>query len=109
MSLQKCKSETTFFEFLQWIEFLNEEEEGKLKKVEKQDFYLAQIAAVVVASNAKDPKGISISDFLMKLNTANTGENKKLTKEERTKRAKAFWMQIPAKKGKLSSRKIKPN
>lgn len=102
LSLERCKSETTFFEFLKWLEFFTEEEREKYQRIEKQDFYLAQIAAVVVASNAKDAKGIKISDFYIKLKDKKI-EKKKLTKEERAKRAKAFWMHIPSKKGKLSS------
>ena len=101
LSLKKCKRETTFFEFLQWLEYFTEEEKEKYQRIEKEDFYLAQIAAMVVASNAKDPKGIKISDFYIKLQEKK--EVKKLTKEERAKRAKAFWMSIPSRKGKLPS------
>ena len=87
---------------MKWLEFFTEEETEKYKRIEKQDFYLAQIAAVVVASNAKDPKGIKISDFYVKLNDKKA-EKKKLTREERAKKAKAFWMSIPSRKGKLPS------
>jgi len=87
---------------LQWLEFFTEEEKEKYQRIEKEDFYLAQIAAMVVASNAKDPKGIKISDFYIKMQEKKEG--KKLTREERAKKAKAFWMSIPSRKGKLPSR-----
>ncbi len=86
---------------MQWLEYFEEEEKEKYQRIEKQDFYLAQIAAMVVASNAKDPKGIKISDFYLKLQEKK--EVKKLTREERVTKAKAFWMSIPSKKGKLPS------
>jgi len=103
LSLKKCKRETTFFEFLQWLQFFEEEEKEKYERVEKEDFYLAQIAAMVVASNAKDPNKIKISDFYMKMKK--NQEVKKLTREERAKIAKSFWMQIPSRKGKLKGQK----
>lgn len=98
--MKKCQEETTFFEFLQWNEYFRLEDEEEFRKVEKQDYYLAQIAAMVVAVNSKNPKSIKIKDFLIKLDDV-AKESKKLTKEERTAMAKAFWMRIPKVKGKL--------
>ncbi len=72
-----------------------------MQKVEKQDYYLAQIATVVAAVNAKDPKSIKISDFILKMDKKEA--QKKLTREERAAKAKAFWMRIPKVKGKLPS------
>jgi hypothetical protein len=82
---------------LEWIEFLRQEKEEEFETVEKLDYYLAQIASMVVAVNSKDPKKIKVSDFFVRLDKK-AKQNKKLTKEERTRIAKAFWMRIPSKK-----------
>jgi len=100
LSLQRCQRETTFFELLEWIEFLRQEKEEEFETVEKLDYYLAQIASMVVAVNSKDPKTVKVSDFFVKLDKKEK-EKKKLTKEERTRIAKAFWMRIPSKKGRI--------
>jgi hypothetical protein len=105
MSLARCQEETSYFEFLQWMEFLREDAKDKFKRFEKQDFYLSQIAAVIVAANCKDPKKIKIKDFYLHL-PEEEKEKKKLTKEERTAIAKKFWMRIPNRKGRLPKDKI---
>lgn len=105
MSLARCKEETSFFEFLQWIEFLKQNEEEKFRRFEKQDFYLSQIAAVIVASNSKDPKSIKIKDFYLTL-PEEQKEKKKLTREERAEIAKRFWTRMPSKKGRLPRDRI---
>jgi hypothetical protein len=97
LSLKKCKKETTYVEFLEWLEFFREEDESEFEKIVKQDYYLAQVAAMVVATNSKDPKSIKVTDFLIK--TDKKKEERKLTKEERTVIAKSFWMRTPKKKG----------
>ena len=108
LSVQTCQRETTFFELLEWIEFFGQEKEEEYNTVEKMDYYLAQIASVVVAVNTKDPKKVKTSDFFIKVEKKEKGK-KKLTKEERTEIAKAFWMRIPSRKGKLSNKaKIVP-
>jgi len=101
LSLKKCKKETTYVEFLKWIEFFRKEDELEFEKVEKQDYYLAQVAAMVVAANSKNPKSIKITDFLIKVDKKK--EEKKLTKEQRTTIAKSFWMRIPKKKSTVKS------
>ena len=65
MSLERCQQETTYYDFLKWMVYFKEEDEKELVHVSKQDFYLAQIAAMIVATNSKNPKSIKIQDFLV--------------------------------------------
>ncbi len=90
MSLEQCQRETSYFDFLGWLEYIKDEEEKELEHVSKQDYYLAQIAAMVVAVNSSNPKSVKIQDFVLKM--GNVKEKKKYTKEERTTIAKAAWM-----------------
>lgn len=92
--MTQCQNEVSYFEFLGWIEYLRQEEESEARRVTKQDYYLAQIAAMVVAANSKNPKKVKIQDFILKVDDTKR-PNRKLTKEERVARAKAFWMRIP--------------
>ena len=92
MTLDRCKEETTFWDFLGWIEFFKQQEEEQLKRVEKQDFYLAQIALEIRrgSMNTKNPSAAKLSDFFVKIKEESSKKN--LTKEERTAIAKKYWM-----------------
>jgi hypothetical protein len=92
ISVEKCQREVSYVEFLKWIAFFVKEEEDKFKRIEKEDYYLAQIAAMVIAANSKDPGKIKVTDFLIKLDKKD--EQKKLTKEERAQIAKKYWMGV---------------
>lgn len=100
LSLRACQQQTDYFEFLQWIQFFKEEDEYEIQHVSKQDFYLAQIAAMVVATNSKNPKSIKIQDFLVKAEITKK-DTRKLTKEERVARAKAFWAPLGGMKNRI--------
>ncbi len=106
LSLRECQQQTDYFEFLQWIQFFKEEDEHEIQHVSKQDFYLAQIAAMVVATNSKNPKSIKVQDFLVKAETVKK-DTRKLTKEERVARAKAFWAPLGMTKGKVQKRPLR--
>ncbi len=92
MSLQRVMEETTSSEFVDWKEYLLQEMEEKFHVLEKQDYYLAQIAAEVRRSMVKKPERIRTSSFLLKFRRQRRKkEGKKLSIKERTKRAKGFW------------------
>ena len=90
LPLQETKNSTTASEFVQWMYWLDKEEDRKRKEVTKQDFYLAQIAAEVCRTVVKDRKSVKNADFLLKFE--DESKPKKLTKEEATIRAKTRWM-----------------
>lgn len=60
-SVADLRSRITYSEFLDWLQYLNWEEQrrGKL------DFYLAQIAAEVRRSYVKHPKTVKLKDFFL--------------------------------------------
>lgn len=97
--MERCQNETSYYDFVGWVEYFRAEDEKELEHVSKQDFYLAQIAAMVVATNSKNPKSIKIQDFLVKPESATKKNVHKLTKEERIARAKAFWAPLGYIKG----------
>ena len=76
-----------------------------MERVSKQDYYLAQISAMIVAVNSKDPTSIKVQDFIIK--AAKPKDKKPMTKEERTARAKAFWLPMLQQKGKKSKKQPK--
>ncbi len=66
----------------------------------REDFYLAQIAAEVRRSIAKDPTDVQIKDFLLtfeaaKKEKAPPTEDQKALKLEASK---AYWLNLPAPK-----------
>jgi len=82
----------TFTEFLEWIEFLDQEE----KRDTKQDYYLAQIAATIVRVNinSKDQKKVKLKDYLLRFVDPPSPDQ-----EEKMKKSKSVW---------LSALRIKP-
>ncbi len=52
----------TYTEFLEWLEFLQWNEERHAKS----DVYMAQIAAEIRRSNVKNPRKVRTQDFLLK-------------------------------------------
>jgi hypothetical protein len=57
---------TTSFEFVEWIEFLRLKKQEKYNEVEKQDYYLAQVATEIRRSFTKNPNSVRVQDFLIK-------------------------------------------
>lgn len=90
MSIQRVKEETTAGELVIWVEFLKREQLNKLSR-EKLDYYLAQIACETRRSYIKHPDRIKPTDFLLDFEKYKR-EPKKVTKEQRTKEAKSFWL-----------------
>ena len=85
MSVQRAQAEITSSEFLDWVVFLNEEE----RKLRKEDFYFANIAAEVRRSWVKDPRKVRGDMFLIK--TEERKPSTKTTAAEKAKSAKAFF------------------
>ena len=75
------KERVTYREFLEWITFLNKEEERQTK----QDYYLAQIAAEVRRGHVKSPRTVKVKDFLIQV--VPTPNEKK-----RMENSKSFWL-----------------
>ena len=88
MSVQRAQFEITSSEFVDWITYFDEEETESFRR---EDYYLANIAAEIRRSYVKDPMKVQLESFLMKTKKDKPGKLKKMTKEERTTRAKAFW------------------
>ncbi len=74
---------------MEWIAYLDEEEISRFNRREKEDYYLAQIAAEIRQSYVKER--VKIETFLMKFEEVKELVKPKKTVEERTKRAQAFW------------------
>lgn len=98
MSLQRAQFEITSTEFVNWIAYLDDEEENRFHR---EDYYLAQIAAEIRRSYVKDPRSVKIESFLMKFERKVKPKKSKMTMKERTKKAKAYWsalMGVPKRK-----------
>ena len=94
MPLQRCQQETTSSEFVDWLRYIAQEEMDRIKRHEKLDFYLAQIASEVCksqltkASRAK----IKMSDFLLNIKTEKPEKSEqKESLKNRTQRVKGFF------------------
>lgn len=84
MPVRELKSKITFSEFLDWNQFLIQENEQKWNQVDKIEYYLAQIAAAMAAAGGVRSK---LSDFVLKFHV---GSPESL--EEKLKRSKMAWM-----------------
>lgn len=61
LPLQQVKATTTVSEFFEWCAYLKHHPQ-------RQDYYLAQIAAEVCRSRIKDPSKVKLDDFLLRYN-----------------------------------------
>lgn len=90
MSLQRCMSETTSSEFVDWQRFFKQE----LGNPTRGEYYLAQIAAEVRRHIARKPLDVDKSQFLMKFEySSGEADTHKTPVDPETKVAtsKAFW------------------
>lgn len=73
----------TYSEFLEWICFLNLEDERNTK----QDYYLAQIAAEIRRSQVRTPRKVKVTDFLIQ---------RKVTEDPKSKMkvSKSAWSSL---------------
>lgn len=101
MPVQLCRRLTTSTEFLKWQEYLD----NLCNVVEKQDYYLAQIAQEIRRVNKKNPGRIKLDPFLIRFKPKRVQPDRSVTKETRAARSKAFWgaltgtAKAPPKKG----------
>ena len=86
MSVQRAQFEISSTGFLEWIVYLDADED----RFHREDYYLANIAAEIRRSYVKDPMKVKTDSFLMKFKK-DRKSRKKLSIKERTKRAKVFW------------------
>ena len=96
MSLQRCQRETTSTEFLEWLEYVEQDVEVP----QRMDFYLAQIAAEIRRSMVRNPNSVKLENFLLNL-TLRSKQHKPLTETEkqmRMARSKAAWYAVLGKK-----------
>ena len=76
LSLQRCQQETTSTEFLDWMKYLEQQDNTHTK----MDYYLAQIAARISGMFSKEPEKFKTEDFLMKFSYKK--KKKALTEKE---------------------------
>jgi len=91
MTLQRAQSETTSTEFVKWMKYLIQKKKDDLITHQKQDYYLAQIAAMIHNSVSKNPVSIESKLIELKIIKDKTKKEKPMTKEEAAKISKAFW------------------
>ena len=102
--LQVVQATTTSMEFVIWMRWLKQKREKEIKRHEKQDWYMAQLAAEVRRSwvSTKQKKNIKTDMFLMKFDLEESKKEKKIEDPEtRMQRSKSFWSALLSpKKGK---------
>ncbi len=107
MSVQRAQFEIPSTEFVDWIAYLDDEEENVFHR---EDYYLANIAAEIRRSYVVAPEKVDVESFLVKLVRKIKPKKKKpkVSIEERTKRSKSFWaalVKMPKSKKKKGMRK----
>lgn len=95
MSLQRCQRETTSTEFLEWLEYVEQD----IETPKRMDFYLAQIAAEIRRGVARNPNSVKLEHFLLNL-TLKGKRREPLTETEKQMRmanSKAAWYRAAGK------------
>lgn len=84
----------TLTELIDWVTYLNWDE----TRVTKLDHYLAQIAAEVRRSIAKNPKSVKQKDFIIQFEAPKPSTVKvkhiKRSIAQRTEKSKSIWAQM---------------
>jgi hypothetical protein len=92
MPLQRLQQETSSTEFLEWCEYMQED----LKVVQRQEFYLARIAALIYA--AATHKATPLKDFIFDFAPGPQPSEENIDDEEKRQRhiqrSKANWAAI---------------
>ena len=91
MSIQRCQQETTSTQFLDWIEYLEQD----VNAFHREDYFLASIAREVCQVRemfSKKPKHIKLEWFLQKFTLKKVKDEKPITREEAAERAKRKWL-----------------
>ena len=86
MSKQRCQTETTSTEFLDWMIYLEQD----VNAFHREDFFLANIAKSIIQANSKDPKSVKLKHFLLKFEQ----EDSKASKASKMKQSLLAWAGI---------------
>jgi len=91
MPLQRVKAETTSTEFVDWLQYLEQD----WNRPRREDWYLAQVAAEVRRSRVMEPGKVKTKELLIEFESGErTDDGNKPTEEQlatRTARSKAAW------------------
>ena len=91
MSVQRCQQETTSTQFLDWIEYLEQD----VNAFHREDYFLASIAREICQVRemfSKKPKHIKLEWFLQKFTLKKVKDEKPITREEAAIRSKRKWL-----------------
>ncbi len=91
MSVQRCLQETTSTEFLDWMEYLEQD----VNAFHREDYFWATISREIKevrAMFAKGTKVIKLDQFLLKFTNQKKVEDKKTTKENALEKSKRRWL-----------------
>ena len=91
LTVQEAQAKITYTEFLKWVWYLNWRD---TEEFNRQDFYLAQIAAEICKGQVKKPKKIKLKNFLLDFSLKDS-KPKKVDPEEQKKRmtdSKRYWL-----------------
>jgi hypothetical protein len=90
--LKEC---ITWSEFLEWLEYIREED----RHPSKLDQYLAQVAMEVCRGRLENPRSVKLSDFILKTKEEKEEQDRKQavedsSREERIKKSKSAWLNL---------------
>jgi len=91
MSIQRCQEEHSSTQFLDWMEYLEQD----VNAFHREDYFLASIAREICQVRemfAKKPRQVKLEWFLQKFISKKDKVVKPLTKEEATERSKRKWL-----------------
>lgn len=103
MTVTEAQATITSTEFLKWKWYLDWRD---LYEFNRQDFYLAQIAAEVVRPHLKraQSKTLKASDFLIKFEPK---KSEKMELERRSEQSKNFWKAVTGLDGNIENQRKK--
>lgn len=83
---------TTSSEFIEWMAFLDLER----NQTNKEDYYLAQVAAEVRRSFVKSPQSVHVKDFILSFTRAerSSPDGGSPAMEDPTQRSKNYWSAV---------------
>lgn len=94
MTVREARSRMSYEELLDWLEFLRWEQ----KQVNKEDLYLAQIAATIMRSVVKNPKQVRLEHYLLKFDDR--------TVQEKASHSIAVWNHFLGKGGGMTKQQV---
>lgn len=95
MSVQRCQQETTSTEFLDWIEYLQQD----VNAFHREDYFLANVARYIRMAFAKDPGKVpKLEHFLLRF--TNKKIQKPLSRKEKAIQMKNQFLAWAGIKGK---------